>query len=438
MDGQNIDKRFSEELQGLEVHPPVEAWMAITEGMDLRKRRRFMPLFIRSAAAIAAFVVAVFSFWFFVFDEGENDVLMTVQNPSASPEPLALSEPAALTNNADIFTDDSPGSPESKTPDIRLAVPEPVLIAQADNLQLLQPKTTAKLDTSRHIFESPKENIEYFDMAGIADEFVQPAVFADPQPAGTSGFSLGAHFAPQYNYRHLTDNSSISGIPFSSLESQLLTFSAGMSVSYRLSSRWIVQTGLNYNNMGQFIKDIHAYQHVNNLPLYYQSQEVLTSMGNITINDPYHHFDDVRSSRVSSKQTLDDYDMKSLHKSDDGLTQIFRFAEVPLLIKYQLYSRNVGVQLKGGFAANYLLQKDVFLGANLMQAPIGETHGIELFNMSVIGGFALHIPVTRGLMLHMEPTVQYFIQPFVQDGLPGGNVLPYSFSLQTGISYRLR
>jgi hypothetical protein len=439
VDGHYIDKRFSEELQGLEVNPPVEAWMAISEGMDTRKRRRLLPLFLRSAAAIAAFVVATFSFWFFVFDEDESDALMTLQNPIASPEPSALSESGALTDYVDLFPDNISGSPENKTHEIRLSLPEPLLIAQAGNVHMLQPKTTAKLEASRHIFfpaaESPQDNIAYIEMA---DDYVQPAVLPDPQPTGTSGFSLGAHFAPQYNYRHLANNSNstYAEIPFSSLESQLLTLSAGLSVNYRLSSRWIIQTGLNYNNMGQFIKDIHAFHHVNNLPLYYQSQEILTSMGNITINDPYHHFDDVKSSRVSSKQSLDNFDIKSLHKTDDGLTQIFRFAEIPILMRYQLYSRNVGVQLKGGFAANYLLQKDVFLGTNLMQTPIGETHGIELFNMSFIGGFALNIPVTKGLMLQMEPTLQYFIQPFVHNGVPGGNALPYNFSLQTGVSYR--
>lgn len=438
-----IDKRFREELEGLEVNPPVEAWLAITEGLDKTTRMRPMPVFLRYAAAAAILAVASFSFWFFVFEQDDGDALMVLQTPAIFDEPVMPAEPvtpavpSAITDRVSQHLDNVPVIVERETTGLPPGQPAVSLVAHADVVNMLKPKAPAGLQKSRQINfpadEIPTARIAYI----LPDEsYPQPAVLSGPKATGTSGFTLGAHFAPQYSYRHLAANSSMyADIPFSSLESEILTYSAGLSVSYRLSPNWSIQAGVNYNNMGQFVKDIHAYHHVNNLPLYYQSQQIITSMGNIMINDPYHHFDDAKSSRVSTKQPVDNFDLKSMSKSGDGLTQIFRFAEIPIILRYQVYGGYIGLQLKGGFAANYLLQKDVYLGTDLMQAPIGKTHGIELFNLSAIGGFALNVPVTRGVTLHMEPTLQYFIRPFVQDGFSGGNVLPYGFSLQTGVSY---
>ena len=439
MEGHYIDNRFREELEGLEVNPPVEAWLAISEGLDNRAGRRWMPFLLSYAAAVAALVVAAFSFWFFVIEEGDNDVIVASLTLPQPMEPLAIIETDGIPGLSTTISEASMAfSQPTRIPDSPADQINPMLLAQADDLRLLQPGTPSKLEISRHVhFQTTETEVENFAFIAIDEDHSQLTVLSDLKPGKASSFSLGAHFAPQYNYRHLADNGSnlYTEIPFSSLESQILTFSAGLSIYYRMSPKWIIQTGVNYNSMGQYIKDIHAYHHANNLPLYYQSQQILTSMGDIMINDPYHHFDDVISSRVSSKQTLDNHDIKSLHKSDDGLTQVFRFAEVPLLIRYQLFNRNAGLQLKGGFAASYLLQKDVYLGTDLMQSPIGETHGIEMFNVSLVGGFALNIPVIGGMSFQMEPTFQYFIQPFVHE-YNRARVLPYSFSLQTGVSYR--
>ncbi len=397
-----------------------------------------MPVFLRSAAAVAILVAASFSFWFFVFEQDDADAWMVLQTNATSPQPIVPNVPVLIADFGVQAQDHVAVIVEKTASGLSPGLTNTALVAHTDVINMLQPKASARLQKSRHvIFPADETQTGLVDYIKFDKSYYQPTVFPGTKVTGSSGFSLGAHFAPQYSYRHLAANRSSlhPEIPFSSLESEILTYSAGLSVSYRLSSNWIIQAGVNYNNMGQFVKDIHAYHHVNNLPLYYQSQQIITSMGNIMIYDPYHHFDDVKSTRVSSKQSLDNFDLKSMSKSEDGLTQMFRFAEVPIIIRYQIYGGYLGLQLKGGLAANYLLQKDVFLGTDVMQAPIGKTQGIELFNLSAIGGFALNVPVTRGLSLHMEPTFKYFVRPFVQDGISRGNVLPYSFSLQTGVSY---
>lgn len=245
--------------------------------------------------------------------------------------------------------------------------------------------------------------------------------------------------APQYNYRNLVNRSSSEyrDIPFQSLENQLFTFSAGLSTHIRLSPNWTVQTGLNYNNMGQFIDGIVSYQHPDQVSLYSDNQYVITSLGGVRIHDAYHHFEDSQSYRVlNTRQTLEYTDVITLDKATEGITQTFSYIEVPLLLRYNIHKQNIGIDIKGGVAGSYLLRKDVFLGTDIFQNPIGETYGVKQFNFSLIGGFALNVPITGNIMLHIEPTAQLFLQPVVLDGLRLGNAVPYNFSLQTGFSYR--
>lgn len=245
--------------------------------------------------------------------------------------------------------------------------------------------------------------------------------------------------APQYNYRYLANKSrsDFRDIPFQSLEKQLYTYSAGISAFISLSPDWQIQTGLNYNNMGQFVDGIVSYQHPEKISLYSNNQYVITSLGGVKIHDEFHHFEDSHSYRViHTKQTLDETEVKHLNKTTEGITQTFSYLEVPIIFRYNISKQSVGISIKGGVSGNYLLRKDVFLGKDIFQTPIGETYGVKQLNFSVIGGFAMNLPITSNIFLHVEPTAQLFLHPLVLDGFRLGNAVPYNFSLQTGFSYR--
>lgn len=55
--------------------------------------------------------------------------------------------------------------------------------------------------------------------------------------------------------------------------------------------------------------------------------------------------------------------------------------------------------------------------------------------MSALGGLVFDVALTGRLKLHMEPTVQLFLNPIIKEGMMIGHAYPYSYSIQTGISY---
>lgn len=446
-----IDGRIRESLQDLEVNPPVEAWLGISDALEKKPVRRAMPIFFQVAAAITTLMVAVFSFWYLVLNRAVQDGGIVQQSVSADVEPMASntspplnaaepfgsdlrsSQPAPVTSAQAAVSGSSSPMPLLASLNSRLFASDPVLATQVSGAGLLPDAPVKYQDGFFFMDEAGNKLLEY-----ISSSF-------DVYPGGVS---LGAHFSPQYNFRKVAAKGDygFTDIPFHALEEQIMTFSMGLSAYFEIAPRLTIQTGVNLMSMGQYVRDIVSYSHPAKLPLYNNSitgrnamphpQSIITSQGNIRLNDNHYYFADTRSGRVmTNKQAAEGTDPVKLTRNDDGLTQLFRFIELPLVLRYNLLSQGVGIQVKGGMAGNYLLQNAVYLGSDLMQMPIGETHGIRKFNFSAIAGFSMDIPVTGRLTLHLEPTAQIFLNPVIREDLLMGRTFPYSFSLQTGFSY---
>ncbi len=437
MDRHYIDKKFREELQGLEANPPVEAWLGIADALDGSSGTGRKFVLMRTAAAIAALVVASFSFWMVFLNDGFQDDTFVEQT---IPEPMDALPSGRVSDAVSPGTLLANLSPIPLQPAYASVNLQPVVADESATLQQLRSHPASLSGYSQFTPADLKTQASGIpSRRTIADRNVSIQVEKTDHKSFNPILTLGAHFAPQYNYRTFFDKSGsdYKSIPFGALESQIYTFSAGLTANMALSPSWSIETGLHLNNMGQYIDGISAFRHPDYKSLYSENQFVITSLGGIRIHDTSRHFEDVSSYRiVNTKESLDPKIMDGLMKSDEGLTQVFQFVEVPLVFRYKVVGQNLNFHLKGGVSGSYLLSKDVFMGSDITRSPIGETYGIKQFNFSVMGGFAMQIPVTGRLSLNLEPTAQLFLQPFVLDGLRMGSVLPYNFSLHTGFSYR--
>lgn len=450
MERHYIDESIQEKLEGLEINPPVEAWVHIADAIDKHPRRRFLPLFFRVAASLAVLVAAVFSFWLLMPGDAYHETIMTADMSATEIIPMPAVEVQAqvpsgagllqrvfsATRPVGLLLAESADSPSFALPDVA---------AQPIDGMFAWLSTSGGPMVQNSVVEGLFEADAMPDATGTANRVSE--YFAR---SGTpANIRFGAHFAPAYNYRMLDagNDFGFQAIPFEALEERIMTYSAGFSASYRISPAWSVQTGIGYLNMGQYVRDIMVYAHPAQMPLYQQDpglsktfhpQTIITSQGSIRMHDPYHYFADVQSYRViTNKQTFSETDIRTLKKSAEGITQVFRYLEVPLVFRYHIVRRDLGLQLKGGVAGNYLMQNEVFAGRNTMQKSIGETYGVRQLNVSAIGGLSLDIPLTGRLVFHLEPTAQIFLSPVSGHGIMTGRAFPYSYSVRTGISYGL-
>ncbi len=415
----------------------MESWLAISDELDARSLPGKNLVLMRYAAAIAAFVIASFSFWMILFNQDFQDNILAEQNIPAAMKTLPVNGIPGNDNPGMLLADLTTVSLQYAYFPASLTV-----AATVDREMLKQPRSFTDPVSSYLEYASPCFGVQDREIqSGINIHNADLNMLTDllDNKSYSPNVTLSAHFAPQYNYRAFADKSGsdYKSIPFGALESRIYTFRTGLSINMAWSPSWSIETGLHINKMGQYIEGISAYQHPEHRSLYTQNQFVITSLGGIRIHDTSRHFEDVASYRVvDTKESLDPKIMEGLMKSGEGLTQVFQFVEIPLVFRYKIAGQNLGIHLKGGVAGSYLLNKDVFMGSDIKGSPIGESYGIKQFNFSVMGGFAMQVPLTGRLNLQIEPTAQLFLQPFVLDGLRMGSVLPYNFSLHTGLSYR--
>ncbi len=448
-----IDKRFYEELDGLAANPPVEAWVFISEAVDKKSGKQLFSKIFRFAAVLTAFVVAVFSLWMLMPDDSSTQITGPQQAyPDVdAPEPAGIGDPvSARYTDAEFRPLASNESPSIQHTDY---VEAPLNLADTDELAS-QPMPSLTLSSPLAYNSHSTTNLpsDVRHAPAFMDEQLQPERMSDmaytqiADDKNLLNIRLATHFAPQYNYRLLTRSSSfgIQNIPFDDLEEQVITFGVGLSAFFDVSAKLRIETGLHFLNTGQYVREIQSYTHSARLPLFNHGvksgqvatpQSIMTSQGNIEIRDNYHYFDDNISSRIITSEKIDGIEGKDLKKGETGVTQMFRFIQLPVIFRYDVYQRGFDVHLKGGFSGNYLLSNQVFLGKAVNERPIGKTQGVRKLNFSAIAGLSFELPVSGNLSFHLEPTAQVFLNPVLQEGMMMQHAFPYSLSLQTGVSY---
>lgn len=445
----DIDNRVREELEGLQANPPVEAWLAVSDAIDRQKGKHSSITLVKIAAAISFLVVSSLSVWYFLSDELSQPANLAHQRVIQLMEPIYDLTPFPNTTH-----DVSP--PKTKiyqlSNDLQPLYAEEAasfLSMQAEKVKLLPNVAGTDIYIDEKLLSM--DDINDLSIKKLSDKPVEnlfSRVLAQNSLPSTR-LSIGAHFTPRYSYRMLQRNYNyhMQSIPFQALEEQIMTYGMGVFVNYNTSGKWSIESGINMINIGQYVKDIFSYTHPVNMPLFESTtktgqiihpQSVITSQGNILFSDLYHYYSDVQSFRVlSDRQSIENSGLKTLRKSNEGLTQVLSYLELPLAMRYELFRSTFAVQIKAGLAGHYLLRNDVFLGTDITQNPVGETYGISRFNLSAFGGFSLDVPLANKITFHIEPTAQMFLRPVTGRGLLYGRAYPYSLMLQTGVSYGL-
>lgn len=443
IENRNFEEKIRDAFSDFEPRPPVHVWYGVIAGMKEPVAKVYSPLWLKVAAGLAILLVSSFSLLFFTSQPlGETPLLGYENNAASSPASAATisSAPNNLLSNAtdasaEMFVPAAPALSSVARIDLPLS---PAIVSPPALLASLPQSAPAPLLRSES-FDNKQPLLAIEEKGGFL-----ASVLRVPS---SSRLAFGLHISPQYSFRYLSDPSASqsAGIPFERLEDPLFSQNFGISAYYQVSPWLRLQTGLSYNTIGQFVKDIYGFSHPLRIPLFEMErsnvfghpQTIVTSQGNIRLSEPTLFFTDAKSYRViTNKQFFTDGEPKNLVMRDFGISQYFTFLEIPLMAHIKLLELSgADFHLKAGGSLNYLLDNEVFLGRKAMQKPIGETYGIRQYNVSAIGGLVANVPLGSHLSLTFEPTAQVYLMPMVRDQLMIGRALPLQFSIFTGITY---
>jgi len=469
-DKKNIDLLFEEGLKGFKEKPPVHAWGRLDNSLAAADPKKAIIWLRLAAAVILVFLAFGAGFYYATYFNDEQPIIVQDNTPINNsdlnqPDDLITEneqiiesnqKPETITNGDNPYIENSLASENSINNSIDLAI-------QTEDLNNITKQTIALSDELSNnylrddialtalsmidITEIPELNYSPLaqntqDVAIISDEVIQynpynpfnEGYYDDiPNTTKESKWSLGAHFAPVLSYRDISfsynDQSSANVLEteaqLNEAEQSLLSYAGGIDVYYDWSKRWSFHTGMTFSRIGQENNDALAFKQDDDQYLLYA---INTSTGNINVileKIP----EDIKKIEPP-KDTLE-----FVNPNNVKIVQNFDLFEIPVMVKYKILNKKIGINLSGGLSPAYLVNNNTYLEVDDNKYDIGNSDNLNSVIINTSFGLGINYALFKKLSLSLEPNFKYSLSPINKDSQ--FDYHPYYFSVFTGIVYKL-
>lgn len=459
-DKNNIDSIIREKLEGFSVSPPPYIWGNVQRQLAAqhRKKRRIFLGWISTAAAI---LLAFLAGWYF------NENSIPQENIKATNE---IIQQEKNTSKTDIQTSDidlqntlakSSDKLNKEKSELRAALPvsskaksnknvginnnnysrENIIISKIESLNasfaqnqysMVKLETNAELIPKNYLSENEKlliaANIENIKSSTKPDNNWKMGMYVSP---GYSSYnaSHSESYSKNMNYSGSDGNSNVSG---------------GISVQYKTSKRWIVESGVYYAKNGQESENSTRLFSQNMDLIYapatgensYFSNTVTLENNALAMNSTagvIQFSGTPKGAEISSDFESLKSDVGNLLVPNGSFSQVFQFMEIPLFVRYRLVDSQFGVELITGLNAGIVVGNNAYIDNQYGLQNIGETQDISTFNVSGTVGVGLNYALNKHFSLAIEPRFNYYLNSINTSSLV--DFRPYRIGFYTGVSY---
>src|ERR1035437_7127617 len=429
--GANIDLLFRNGLKDFEVLPPPDVWDGISSSGKIKKR----PLIFFRVAAIAVTLMAVGFLTFRLSREtgSVTDSVLALNVEKSSPvisneitRKGTVSTRQLKNISASVPLDkteySNPISFEKQAVTAESIVP----LAEGRNFTLTKSESTLQSFLNPLTSSGSKTlNIRYADLQYM------------PEDNLIERWSIAAMASPTY-YSQFNSGNDRSEEHTSESEHPLISYSGGVAFSYKISKRFSIQSGVYYSSLGQKIDGINSFsgfqQYANTKGDH--NFEVLTTNGTVYTNNPDVFLSTDGTNRIVTAYTKDVFDPNkaSLQPVNSSLDQNFSYLELPVILKYKIVDKTIGINLIGGLSYNLLVNNSVYTTIDGSKYSVGDTKGLNPLTLSSSLGMGMEYNLSGKLSLNLEPTFRYYLNPF--SITTGSFIHPYSFGIFSGVSYK--
>jgi hypothetical protein len=437
--GANIDLLFRNGLKDFEVLPPPGVWDSIHSAVKVKSR----PVILLRVAAVITVLLTVSFLTYRWSREISNtppsqSVLslnqplpqQTITVPFDKPETAVTGKNIKEKSSSDFIVNNP--SDESIIGEEATEEFSPISILnirQSKNLSIVKSsRLTGQLLTPQNFSQINSAEIKYPELQYIPENISQ-------KPANR--WSIAAMASPTY-YSRINSGADELSSQLTSSEQPLFSYSGGVSFSYKISKRFSIQSGLYYSSLGQKVDGINSFSGFGqyNTTKGDHSFEVLTANGTVFTSNPDVFLSSNAADRIVTAYTKDVFDPKkaSLAPVSNSLSQNFSYLEFPVIVRYKIIDKTIGINLIGGLSYNLLVHNTVTTTLDGNVYPIGDTKGLNPLSLSSSLGMGMEYNLSSKLSLNLEPTFRYYLNPFSVS--TGTFMHPYSFGIFSGLSYK--
>jgi hypothetical protein len=435
--GANIDLLFRNGLKDYEVLPPPGVWDSIHSVVRIKSRP---VIFLRVAAVITVLLTVSFLTyrWSTEITNTPSESVLSVNRPVSPPDvTVPFDNPKTSVSQKNLEVKNSSDfiviptyedtiveeAAEDISPILMLNTKEPRNLSIVNNARL-----SGQLLTHQGYSQINFAEIKYNDLPYNPEN-----VAAKP----VNRWSVSAMASPTY-YSSINSGGDELSSQLMSSEQPLFSYSGGVSFSYKISKRFSIQSGLYYSSLGQKVDGINSYSGFGqyNTSKGDHSFEVLTANGTVYASNPDVFLSSSSAERIVTAYTKDVFDPQkaSLQPVNSSLSQNFSYLEFPVIVRYKIVDKAIGINLIGGLSYNLLVHNTVTTTLDGNVYPIGDTKGLNPLSLSSSFGMGVEYNLSGNLSLNLEPTFRYYLNPFSVS--TGTFMHPYSFGIFSGVSYK--
>lgn len=249
------------------------------------------------------------------------------------------------------------------------------------------------------------------------------------KPEGkTSKWQIISNVSPVF-MGALTNGSAIDSTLAGNSKSFNTNIGFGLGVSYAVSPKFTIRTGLNKVNMNYNTNDV----------FYYASMET-RGLSGLSPSGPGYSIQVENANGPSpsavagpSETDLLNFEQNIVHKNRGYINQEIGYLEMPVEMTYALVAKKFGLKIIGGFSTLFLQDNSIAVVSGNRTTVLGEANNLNNIHFSTNIGLGVKYDLLKSFEFHIEPTFKYQINTFNNNA---GNFRPYLFGVYSGFSYK--
>jgi len=434
----NMEKVFRDRFRDYSPGVPKHTWADIQSNLDHNRKKRLN--YYRVAATVAVLIMSGLLYYFSTVDlntnffalRDKNYPVYSNENISGGNNSPSVSHKISQSRFSKINKTSSGEENTEQKSGIR---------SESSNQQKMDKKLTPRVEgiatrekqnelaalDDRSKNEEVQQHdriVHYFSSLPVEE----PDALKKPV---SKKLSLSAGLSPTLSYRTVIQNASYTDPELQGNapdESSLLAYSSGLGVGYEVFDNLRIRSGLYYSQIGQ---------RLDNVVVSSESYTMRGTQGYLQVSNSWGNVE-LMSDRIQPKppEDINEYgpvsmDATSEYNLDNTLTQRLEFLKVPLMMEVRILDTKIGLDIIGGFNANFLINNGVYMRTPEKNQYVGETTGLEKVNYSSVLGFGFNYDISDHTKFFVQPMFDYYLHTMIEDNI---RVYPYSFNLFTGFS----
>jgi hypothetical protein len=271
---------------------------------------------------------------------------------------------------------------------------------------------------------TPEKEVSNEDKTSIFDAIAAQEIETEKE-VPTNKWAVGPRLAPVF-FSSLSQGSPIHSSFRNNAKSGNINLSYGLALSYNLSKRLKIRSGVHKVDFGYDTRDVSFSSSLNAATNgIIDNIDYSLSSRNLVVRS------NTRSGKIASENAMD---VSGPDPSLNGkMIQEFGYLEVPLELTYQILDRKLGVNVSGGVSSLFLVNNSVMLESEGIATEMGEANNLNDLNMSTNFGVGITYQLNSTLQLSLEPMFKYQLNTFSE---AAGNFQPFSMGVYSGLNFK--